>query len=69
MTRATPWCIIVDNSNVYLALGEAAATGGGKATWNKEGYYLVENGMGRSCGAIDPPSIVEDEAKVLGLLP
>lgn len=33
-----------DLSNVYLALGEAASVGGGKATWNNEGYYLAENG-------------------------
>ncbi|KAJ6130644.1 hypothetical protein N7512_003424 [Penicillium capsulatum] len=26
------------------ALGEAAAAGGGKATWGDEGYYLAENG-------------------------
>lgn len=35
---------VQDLSNVYLALGEAAAAGGGKATWNDEGYYLAENG-------------------------
>lgn len=35
---------VQDLSNVYLALGEAAAAGGGKATWNEEGYYLAENG-------------------------
>ncbi|KAL1962583.1 hypothetical protein VTN77DRAFT_9376 [Rasamsonia byssochlamydoides] len=36
---------IQDLSNVYLALGEAAAAGGGNATWgSKEGYYFAENG-------------------------
>lgn len=35
---------VQDLSNVYLALGDAAAAGGGKATWNDEGYYLAENG-------------------------
>lgn len=29
---------------MYLALGDAAAAGGGKATWNEQGYYLAENG-------------------------
>ncbi|KAJ5986511.1 hypothetical protein N7451_010876 [Penicillium sp. IBT 35674x] len=35
---------VQDLSNVYLALGDAASQGGGKATWNDEGYYLAENG-------------------------
>ncbi|KAI8206482.1 hypothetical protein K4K54_000031 [Colletotrichum sp. SAR 10_86] len=35
---------IQDLSNLYLALAEAAASGGGKATWDSEGYYLAENG-------------------------
>ncbi|KAJ6110022.1 hypothetical protein N7486_002257 [Penicillium sp. IBT 16267x] len=35
---------VQDLSNVYLALGDAASEGGGKATWNDEGYYLAENG-------------------------
>ncbi|KAF4912791.1 hypotheticall protein [Colletotrichum viniferum] len=35
---------IQDLSNLYLALAEAAASGGGKATWDEEGYYLAENG-------------------------
>ncbi|GAD91906.1 nucleoside-diphosphate-sugar epimerase [Paecilomyces variotii No. 5] len=35
---------VQDLSNVYLALGDAAAAGGGKATWNDAGYYLAENG-------------------------
>jgi len=35
---------VQDLSMVYLLLGEAAAQGGGKATWGKEGYYFVENG-------------------------
>jgi hypothetical protein len=35
---------VQDLSNVYLALGEAAAAGGGNATWGKDGYYLAENG-------------------------
>ena len=29
---------------MYLALGEAAAAGGGNATWGKEGYYFAESG-------------------------
>ena len=32
-----------DLSDVYLKLVEAAAAGGGKATWGAEGYYLAEN--------------------------
>lgn len=36
---------VQDLSELYLALGDAAAAGGGKATWGaKEGYYLAENG-------------------------
>lgn len=35
---------VQDLSNVYLALGDAAAENGGKATWNDEGYYFAENG-------------------------
>ena len=35
---------VQDLSDLYLSLGEAAAEGGGKATWNQEGYYLAENG-------------------------
>ena len=35
---------IQDLSDLYLLLGEAAAAGGGEATWDKEGYYLAENG-------------------------
>ncbi|KAJ9302782.1 hypothetical protein DTO271G3_156 [Paecilomyces variotii] len=36
---------VQDLSKVYLALGDAAAAGGGKATWNTDGgYYLAENG-------------------------
>ncbi|RAL03381.1 putative nucleoside-diphosphate-sugar epimerase [Aspergillus ibericus CBS 121593] len=35
---------VQDLSDVYEALGAAAAAGGGKATWNDEGYYFVENG-------------------------
>lgn len=33
-----------DLSNLYVLLGEAAASGGGKATWNENGYYFAENG-------------------------
>ncbi|KKZ65948.1 hypothetical protein EMCG_08291 [[Emmonsia] crescens] len=33
-----------DLSDLFLLLGEAAAAGGGKASWGKEGYYFVENG-------------------------
>ena len=35
---------VQDLSELYLLLGEAAASGGGKATWNEQGYYLAENG-------------------------
>lgn len=35
---------VQDLSDVYLALGEAAAAGGGKATWGDQGYYFAENG-------------------------
>ncbi|KAE8383274.1 hypothetical protein BDV26DRAFT_251992 [Aspergillus bertholletiae] len=34
-----------DLSDVYGALADAAAAGGGKATWNDKGYYLAENGQ------------------------
>ncbi len=33
-----------DLSDLYVLLGEAAAAGGGNATWNEEGYYFAENG-------------------------
>lgn len=33
-----------DLSDCYVKLLEAAAAGGGKATWGTEGYYLTENG-------------------------
>ncbi|PYH99012.1 hypothetical protein BO71DRAFT_415916 [Aspergillus ellipticus CBS 707.79] len=35
---------VQDLSDLYLLLAEAAAAGGGKATWNDKGYYLAENG-------------------------
>lgn len=36
---------VQDLSEVFLALVTAALTpGGGKATWNEQGYYFVENG-------------------------
>jgi len=35
---------VQDLSELYLLLGEAAVSGGGKATWNEQGYYLAENG-------------------------
>ncbi|KAI9929800.1 hypothetical protein ASPWEDRAFT_48029 [Aspergillus wentii DTO 134E9] len=35
---------IQDLTNVYLALADAAAAGGGQATWNDKGYYFAENG-------------------------
>lgn len=35
---------VQDLSNVYLALGDAAAAGGGNATWNDQGYYFAEDG-------------------------
>ncbi|KAI5298840.1 hypothetical protein KEM56_003734 [Ascosphaera pollenicola] len=36
-----------DLSEVFRMLGEAAAAGGGKATWNDKGYYFAENGKFR----------------------
>ncbi|KAL2820528.1 hypothetical protein BDW59DRAFT_174448 [Aspergillus cavernicola] len=35
---------VQDMSDLYSRLGDAAASGGGKATWNDKGYYLAENG-------------------------
>jgi nucleoside-diphosphate-sugar epimerase len=35
---------VQDLSNLFLLLGEAAVSGGEKATWNEQGYYLAENG-------------------------
>lgn len=35
---------IHDLSNLFVLLGESAAAGGGKATWNEDGYYFAENG-------------------------
>lgn len=35
---------VYDLSNLYLAIVEAAAAGGGTATWNDGGYYLMESG-------------------------
>lgn len=35
---------IDDLAQLFLLLGEAAANGGGPATWNDQGYYLAENG-------------------------
>ncbi|KAE8356168.1 hypothetical protein BDV28DRAFT_127762 [Aspergillus coremiiformis] len=34
---------VEDLSDVYRALADAAAAGGGKATWNDKGYYFAEN--------------------------
>ena len=35
---------VEDLSDCFLKLVEAAAFGGGTATWNQEGYYFTENG-------------------------
>ncbi|KAL2833112.1 transcription factor/nuclear export subunit protein 2-domain-containing protein [Aspergillus pseudoustus] len=35
---------VQDLSDLFFRLGEAAAAGGGDATWNEKGYYLAENG-------------------------
>ena len=35
---------VYDLSDAYRLLAEAAAAGGGKASWGKEGYYFTENG-------------------------
>ncbi|KAF7514252.1 hypothetical protein GJ744_000022 [Endocarpon pusillum] len=32
-----------DLSDLFKLLGEAAAAGGGKATWNEDGYYFAEH--------------------------
>jgi nucleoside-diphosphate-sugar epimerase len=70
-----------DLSNLYLLLGEAAAIGGGKATWNENGYYFAENGsftwksileriaqIAKEKGLIgsdETPSLTADELAVL----
>ena len=38
---------IYDLTQLYVSLVEAAVTSSGDATWNGEGYYLVENGEHR----------------------
>jgi nucleoside-diphosphate-sugar epimerase len=35
---------VQDLSDLYVLLAEAAAAGGGRATWNEDGYYFAENG-------------------------
>ena len=35
---------VYDLSDLYLKLIEAAVSGGGKATWGKDGYYFAEHG-------------------------
>jgi nucleoside-diphosphate-sugar epimerase len=35
---------VQDLSDIYVSLVEAAANGGGDATWGDEGYYFAENG-------------------------
>jgi nucleoside-diphosphate-sugar epimerase len=47
-----------DLSDVFVLLGEAAANGGGKATWNDDGYYFAES------GSFKWKSIFQDLAKV-----
>jgi nucleoside-diphosphate-sugar epimerase len=39
------WIHVQDLSDLFLAIGEAAASGGGKATWGDEGYYFAEDGQ------------------------
>ena len=55
-----------DLSDCYLKLIEAAVSGGGKATWGKEGYYLTENGT-HVWG--DMSKVVATEAHKQGLIP
>lgn len=55
-----------DLSKMYLLLGEAAANEGRPATWNDEGYYLVENG---SFVWRDVFQSIADEGFAKGLLP
>ena len=56
---------VYDLSMVYLLLVEAAAAGGGKASWGKEGYYFTENGE-HVWGQVS--SEVAKRAQKLGLL-
>lgn len=35
---------VQDLSDLYLAVGESAVAGDGKATWGDQGYYFAENG-------------------------
>lgn len=54
-----------DLSRLYLSLLEAAVAGGGKASWNVEGYYLVENGEHRWNGLAEE---ITKEAHRQGLI-
>ena len=61
-----PYVHIHDLSECYLKLVEAAAAGGGKATWGKEGYYFVESGE-QSWGSIS--KAIATAAHKQGFLP
>ena len=56
---------VFDLSDCYMKLVEAAAQGGGKATWGADGYYFTENGE-HVWG--DVASVVAAEAKKQGYL-
>lgn len=55
-----------DLSDCYLKLVEAAVSGGGKATWDKEGYYFTENGQ-HVWGHMS--KLIAEDAKKKGLIP
>ena len=56
---------IYDLSRLYLSLLEAAVAGGGEASWNGDGYYLVENG---EHGWDDLARAITDEAFKQGFI-
>lgn len=55
-----------DLSNLYLLLGEAAATGGGKATWNEKGYYFAENGSFKWRNVLERIAQIAKEKGLIG---
>ena len=61
-----PHVYVHDLSDCYVKLVEAAAAGGGKATWGEKGYYFAENGE-LVWGHIS--KAVAKSAHKLGLLP
>ena len=57
---------INDLSDCFLKLVEAAASGGGNATWDKEGYYFTENGE-HAWGQMS--KLIAEDAKKKTLIP